>query len=220
MVVIVDNREREIGGKLEEIVEIEKRQLALGDFIIESEGHTMIIERKTIDDMSASITDGRYEEQKRRLKEAQEGADILYIVEGMEKKSRKGVPYSTVISAILSCMLKSKFNVMRTKNSEETAKVIKTIHDKMKEYKEGEERKGNIKVKSRSENVSEEDIQVNMLCCIKGINRKIAEKIIREYISVEKLIERFKEEGKHMLCKMEKIGKVKSEIVYGGLIRG
>ena len=44
-------------------------QLALGDSII---GENVIIERKTLTDLAASIKDGRYREQSFRLKKALE----------------------------------------------------------------------------------------------------------------------------------------------------
>ena len=55
-------------------------QLPLGDCII---NNSLIIERKTLTDLAASIKDGRYREQSFRLqKSLEEGYKVLYLIEG------------------------------------------------------------------------------------------------------------------------------------------
>ena len=76
MKIIIDNRERELVKLLKAfsdnngfnfVIEVEK--LDLGDIIIKDDNDNtkLIIERKTISDLAASIRDGRYKEQSYRL---------------------------------------------------------------------------------------------------------------------------------------------------------
>jgi ERCC4-type nuclease len=103
--------------------------LPLGDIIFEKDGsEKLIIERKTIRDLGASIKDGRYEEQSYRLN----GVDvpnhnILYLIEGDINKINKFVDKTdkiTIFSAIFSLNYYKGFSVIRTMNIEETALFI------------------------------------------------------------------------------------------------
>ena len=92
MKVIIDERERELYEKCYNIVQanntyvvLSKEVLPLGDIFIttDEEKHVMLIERKTIQDLLASIKDGRYEEQSYRLTHSSglPPHSILYIIE-------------------------------------------------------------------------------------------------------------------------------------------
>ena len=75
MRIKIDIREREIISCVQkfqpsvtDLLEIEYVPLPLGDIIIcDEEEELLIIERKTLQDLAASIKDGRYEEQSYRL---------------------------------------------------------------------------------------------------------------------------------------------------------
>ena len=69
MQLILDHRE----GKLKELfqnnldIKLDYQNLDYGDFcIFNNENPFIIIERKTLDDLSSSIIDGRYKEQKQK----------------------------------------------------------------------------------------------------------------------------------------------------------
>ena len=98
--LIVDLREKgagnenfcvEILNKLQSPIPIEEKNLSLGDFTwiykdqLDGEEYMLdfIIERKTLNDLSASILDGRYNEQKYRLKNSPY-KNIYYLFEGTE----------------------------------------------------------------------------------------------------------------------------------------
>ena len=74
LTISVDMRERDLFEKLEKIYEnkstditLKSENLHLGDIVIETPCENIIIERKTIRDLLASIKDGRYNEQSLRL---------------------------------------------------------------------------------------------------------------------------------------------------------
>jgi len=77
MFIKVDVREQELLAKIKQLVlfipifkklEVVSENLPIGDFIIsDNKEDKLIIERKSVTDLLASIKDGRYEEQSYRL---------------------------------------------------------------------------------------------------------------------------------------------------------
>ncbi|XP_015435479.1 PREDICTED: crossover junction endonuclease MUS81 [Dufourea novaeangliae] len=73
-----------------------------------------IIERKRIDDLSASITDGRFHEQKFRLK--QSGIEnLMYIIEEYDKEQRLTIPHSSLMQASINILIQDGFSIKYTK---------------------------------------------------------------------------------------------------------
>lgn len=62
--------------------------LTIGDFAFAYNGEVLdyVFERKKADDLSASIIDGRYKEQKMRLKNCG-AANVVYLYEGHPSES-------------------------------------------------------------------------------------------------------------------------------------
>jgi ERCC4-type nuclease len=111
--------------------------LPLGDVILENKGvEKLIIERKSIRDLGASIKDGRYEEQSYRLN----GYDIpnhniIYLIEGDVNKINKFKDKTdriTIFSAMFSLNYTKGFSVIRTMNIEETALFICNCANKLR----------------------------------------------------------------------------------------
>jgi ERCC4-type nuclease len=90
----------------------------------------VMIERKTVDDLIASIHDGRYREQSYRLNAALSATcKILYIIEGALPKDagrRK-----MVLSAMSSLFYSKGFGVMTTTGSMDTAERILNLAQKI-----------------------------------------------------------------------------------------
>lgn len=115
---------------------IKKEQLHIGDIVLEdSTGKQILIfERKTLNDLAASIKDGRYNEQSFRLdKEAIHNHNIIYIIEGdieryNEKKGR--ISKKVLFSSMFSLLYYKGFSVFRTNSICETADVIVFFADK------------------------------------------------------------------------------------------
>ncbi len=94
--------------------------LLLGDIQIEvGENHKILLERKTVDDLLASIKDGRYEEQSHRLQTMRNDYKIYYIIEGKIKSQ-----HQTVFSSILSLNYFKGYSVLRTDDVKDTANMI------------------------------------------------------------------------------------------------
>jgi len=111
--------------------------LPLGDIILENVGsEKLIIERKSLRDLGASIKDGRYNEQSYRLNGMEiPNHNIIYLIEGDINKINKFVDKTdkiTIFSAIFSLNYYKGFSVIRTMNMEETALFICNCANKLR----------------------------------------------------------------------------------------
>jgi len=124
-------------GKLRMVSE----NLPLGDIIICDDNgvEKVIIERKSLADLAASIRDGRYLEQGYRLTHcSMHNHQIYYVIEGDLRyyKPFKGLPdKKALLSAMVSISYFKGFSLYRTSNLEETAEWI--VHFASKLLKEG-----------------------------------------------------------------------------------
>jgi ERCC4-type nuclease len=146
MIIKIDNREnalREIcETKISDGIQLVTEMLPLGDIIInDGEKDCLIIERKTISDLSASIKDGRYEEQSYRLNGiSHHNHNIIYLIEGeldgfVAKACKHKIDKMTIYSAMFSINYYKGFSVMRSKNMEESALIICNMANKIKREK-------------------------------------------------------------------------------------
>lgn len=105
------------------------KQLPLGDIIInDGVSDLVIIERKSLSDLAASIKDGRYEEQSFRLNGIQHhNHNIIYLIEGDFNKFntfRERIDKQTLYSAMVSIQYYKGFSLMRSSSIEETALIV------------------------------------------------------------------------------------------------
>ena len=126
--MIVDDREHDLIARLRaEKIDFEIKRLPLGDIMLEVNGTVAIIERKRTDDFAASISDGRWREQKSRL--AASGAIVIYLIEGSLYGQNK-TP-ETLSSAIWNTMLRDKMWVIQTRGIEDTSLHLQQLEKKI-----------------------------------------------------------------------------------------
>jgi ERCC4-type nuclease len=229
MIIQIDNREKELITQIDIIksiipafanIKVEIVILPIGDILIvdaENKETKIIIERKSICDLSASIKDGRYEEQSYRL----DGCDhpnhnIIYLIEGDVNKTARGMNTTqakqTVYSAIFSLNYYKGFSVIRTFNTEETAIFICNTASKLIKERNGkkayysitnanttvqstsliDERTDkdyvNVVKKIKKDNITRDNVSEIMLCQIPGISSVTALAIIEKYKSLSNLL--------------------------------
>ena len=135
MSLIIDNRERDLLQLVN--CDVEKKNLDVGDIIVlYNDSPEVLIERKTIKDLAQSIKDGRYKEQKLRILNSEfKNKQIIYLLEGSIPASGKiqGIPVSTLISTIVKMTIRDKIHVIRSKDVEETFRIVMKIKDKIGE---------------------------------------------------------------------------------------
>ena len=120
-------------------IELRSETLPIGDIII-SDGteDKLIIERKSVADLLASIKDGRYEEQSYRLNglDQYHNHNIIYLIEGDVNrvnrfKTDSSVEKLTLYSAMFSLNYYKGFSVFRSFSLEETANILCNMAYKM-----------------------------------------------------------------------------------------
>ena len=119
------------------------QKLLIGDIQINHPNVTIILERKTMKDLAASIKDGRYKEQKARmLANKQPNMVLIYIIEGyMERQDMKdekvnGIAITTLISSMLNSMIRDNIYVYKTFTHQETCKTLQVLYNKLLNHPE------------------------------------------------------------------------------------
>ena len=228
MLIRVDSREDTLYGLFQMNLvgathALRSESLPVGDIILSSaDGETdyIVFERKSLQDLAASIRDGRYKEQSHRLQALPHvhNHNVVYIVEGdfarynerFSKISRKALH-----SAMCSLNYYKGFSVVRTMSIAETHELIHHYADKLAAspapyghyYSVQTTRPIDtdpmdvpycsvLKVKQvKCENITPQNIGEIMLCNIPGVSSKTAAAIVKKYPTLRALMESLKENG-------------------------
>lgn len=177
--LIVDYREHHIIDILnEKNIKYEEQNLHLGDFLIHD---SLLIERKTMDDLSASITDGRYHEQKARL--LQTHFQVLILIEGV-KTNKSGIPQKTLTNVMLKLALRDGFHVLRTSSMHETAEILALLseHYPYKEHQSTSQPVLPLPKKMHAHSYT------CMLCCIQGVSKMLAKRIQEKFPTMHEFV--------------------------------
>nr|XP_014087519.1 crossover junction endonuclease MUS81 [Bactrocera oleae] len=111
----------------------EVRRLTIGDFLWiarDQEGNELvlpyIVERKRFDDLASSIRDGRFHEQKHRLRQC--GIqNIMYLVEDYGDNEHLGLPMESLQQAIVNTQIHSGFKITHTQNNFRSMKHLQSV---------------------------------------------------------------------------------------------
>jgi len=205
----IDIREQELLKHCQKTLEIvpnfknltiQTENLPLGDIII-NDGATdrIIIERKTLSDLAASIKDGRYDEQSYRLNGiSHHNHNIIYLIEGDIHKYnpfKERIDKQTLYSAMFSINYFKGFSIMRCNSLDETAMIVCNIANKITKDKERKGYYGDIKVnKLTSETNEEEQPNTNTSDANKEYC-SVIKKVKKENVTPENI-------GEIMLCQL------------------
>lgn len=203
MKLIIDIREHELIGKLkEENVEFETKALDVGDILFEHEGEIfLVIERKTVADLKASICDGRAREQKARLVgSGVSKSRILYLIEGSLNKPLEAKLHSMAVSTLVGSIINTQFrdgiSVYKTQNITETTLFVKRLFQKFTEdtiiyFSEKnitEQSYVSTLKKKKKDNMTPSVWFIAQLALVPQVTEKIARCIIEKYPSVVSLV--------------------------------
>ena len=180
-------------------IEITKTNLEIGD--IEFPDYDIIIERKTLGDLSSSIKDGRYSEQGHRLSSSKtHNHNIFYLIEG--DFAHYKVDKTMIYSSMVSLQYFKGFSVIRMPNINESAFFLCNMLLKLrKEQKTGFYQKTSETLteeetdkqytsfvkKQKKANITKNNIHEIMLMQIPGISDTIARHIIKEFKTIQEL---------------------------------
>jgi len=152
MLIEIDCRERELhqqclaylqqNTRIENVI-LKTSNMPIGDIIIydDSRGDKLvekiIIERKSVNDLAASIRDSRYREQSFRLSECSlHNHNIFYLIEGSFSNLGRRYNKNTLLSAMTSISYNKGFSLYRTFSVAESAEWIIRMADKIQRSKE------------------------------------------------------------------------------------
>ena len=199
-----------IGGAFSKL-KVETENLPLGDIIICKDDGTelLIIERKTLCDLAASIRDGRYNEQSYRLNQCVlHNHSIVYLLEGnihTYKSSRYGrsIGKEALISAMTSILWAKGFSLYRSLDLTESALWILQTVDKLgrtkdKYYYEQSDDAGSdegssagyaaVTKRVKKANLTPDNIGVVMLSQIPSVSTASAVAIMDVYKTIPALV--------------------------------
>ena len=142
LVMLIDCREFSVASILETIkpgIKVEQRALPIGDVVWvwrreKSDEYIAgyAVERKAVEDLSASLMDGRFEEQRRRLARAPGVSTVIYVLEGKYAEAVERVPNLLPEASLLTAMrhteLLDGFAVVTTDHATETAEALIDMH--------------------------------------------------------------------------------------------
>ena len=220
MKIIIDLREKSViplinalNDDLNMAINIEVSKLDLGDIIIQddNDNNLLIIERKKLSDLAASIRDGRYAEQSFRLNgNSLHNHNIIYLIEGninfYSDKYTK-VAKNTLYTTMFSLNYFKGFSVLRTFDTKETSEFILLLTDKIRrekdkkgfyqpDYIEKQTNYNQVVKKVKKDNITQDNIGSILLSQIPGVSIKIAETIMLEYDSILELMKSLEKNNK------------------------
>jgi crossover junction endonuclease MUS81 len=245
--IVIDYREKRLIQLLtEKNIEHIVQNLEIGDIhlynssiINNSSIPVLIIERKEIKDLAASILDGRWREQKLRLLEATKmGSQIIYLIEGWNSNNNidqftlKRIPLLTLHGALINTIVRDKLYIYKVENIEETVNIIIKFYDSIKKNKIIIKNKSNetehfnthswtstVKI-NKKDNYTTKNCYINQLKCIPKVSDKIANIIVENFPTMKDLINAFEKNGENLLIDLKsdtrKIGKT-SSLIYNSL---
>jgi ERCC4-type nuclease len=227
MKLYIDNREpKAIIDSLEFInnssknkITIEIKSLDLGDFVLYDEINEqaiIIIERKSLADLEASIKDGRYNEQSYRLSQnTLANHNIYYLIEGSIINYKNKSFKNTLYSSLFSLSYFKGFSVFNSLNAVESAEIVYSFVNKFLREKdkvgyysnnnsitnnEDLEKNEDLKLEnkednylaniknSKKSNITRENIDILMLMQVPGVSITSATTIINTHKTINNLV--------------------------------
>jgi ERCC4-type nuclease len=196
--IIIDHRE----CKLKELLtseNIEKynisfQNLELGDIIIYYKNDPLFIfERKTLQDLKASIIDGRYKNQKINILQKYGNTIFKYIFE-FPFKDFNGLD-KQVKGALVNTILRDKVSIIHTSSIKDTFEFLLNIFERIYLDPEKYCTQPYCISEQQGVRVKKESTYTNMLCQIPSISLKTATAIAKEYPNMNLLIEALKDKN-------------------------
>lgn len=204
------------------------KPLELGDILIEHPKRQILIERKTIADFHASITDGRYKNQKLRLLEWRNKMDGE---EDDQRASRKNIIYlfeekhgdnkdRAYWGALVNMILRDNIGVIQCDGIARTTQVISDIKKKLDEDKfdelEGGGKNISLEGYAKGKYNTPQNCYLGQLSLIPGVSPIISEKIAEKYPNMRALLDRMdvKELGNIRITEKRRLGDKLAEKIH------
>jgi len=215
--LVIDNREHDLIQKIQPLIQPLIEQLEVGDILFREDGNTiLVIERKTVNDLKASICDGRGREQKARLLGSTPRQRIIYLVEGSLDKPMSakisGLPVSTLVGSLINTQLRDGIKVYKTNTIDESAEFIVKLLDKLEkdgdtyfrdeEYKSSDGNYAATLKKSKKANMTPSIWFIAQLSLIPQVTEKVAVIVSEKYLNFRDLVKEYETTPEHLREKL------------------
>ena len=201
--IIVDTREMP-SGVVEELMRggarIRSSTLEVGDYIISDR---LVVERKTAQDLSDSLVDGRLFQQAVNISSRFDRCVI--VIEGDNIFTKRDISREALMGALSSLIVDFNIPLMFTQDPKGTADFLLSLARR--------EMKGGKRPKSPKVSLGKDlrSIQLEIMSSIPGISGVIAERMMDHFGTVERAFTASVEE----LMKVEGVGRVKAREIRG-----
>ena len=216
--MILDTREHDLITLLAD-ANPEVKQLPVGDIWIGD----LIIERKSVKDLEASILDGRYREQRGRiLAHCQENAvKPLYIIEGGLSSHTGRLTTSAIMKFINRLVFHYNMPVVQTGSLKETADLLKTIVEQQQEKPESLRMKTDLvkvadglHVQKKVNAQDPRQFSIASLSQCPGVSVKMAEALVTTFGSLKGVMEAPMKDIENVKVGTRKVGPVVSKRLH------
>jgi ERCC4-type nuclease len=183
----------------------------------------IVIERKSIRDLEASILDGRYREQRGRILAfcEENKTQPLYILEGSLSSSTGRLQKSALMKFIQRLVLHYQIPVIQTASIHETAELLQTMMEQWKEdptrLKQTTERikmTDGIHVQKKANAADPKQFAIACLSQCPGVSVKMAEALITQFGSLQAVMAAPVKEMEAVKLGARKVGPVVSKRLH------
>jgi len=185
--VIADHREMPSGIVHELMrlgVEVEARQLDVGDFIISDR---VGVERKSVGDFLQSIVDKRLMDQAKRLSEAFERP--VLILEGKGLYSRRAIHPNAIRGALAALTVDFGISILPTRDEEESAAIMAIVA-----RREQLERTRAVAIRGEAKGLTLPEQQRFIVEGLPGVSAVLAQRLLEHFGTVERVMNATEEE--------------------------
>ena len=180
----------------------------------------IVIERKSIRDLEASILDGRYREQRGRILAfcEENKTQPMYILEGSLSSSTGRLQKSALMKFIQRLILHYQIPVIQTASIQETAELLQTMMEQWKEdptrLKQTTERikmTDGIHVQKKANSADPKQFAISCLSQCNGVSVKMSEALITHFGSLQAVMAASVKEIEQVKVGARKVGPIVSK---------
>lgn len=175
--IVADDRENSIAKELSrDELDLQKKRLDVADFLVSDR---TAVERKRTDDFVDSIIDNRLFDQ---LQELQQFENPIVIIEGENLYTHRDIDPKAIRGAISSLAIDYQIPVIWTDDEEDTVETLKALARREQEDKGRE-----VQVRGSKSGMTQEETMEFIVAGIPDVNTKIAERLLEQFETVEKV---------------------------------
>ncbi|MFB6213125.1 MAG: DEAD/DEAH box helicase [Candidatus Nanohaloarchaea archaeon] len=177
LVIYADDRENSVAKKLSKMeVTVRKKRLDIGDFLVSDR---TAVERKRADDFVDSMLDQRLFTQ---LEEMQQFERPVLLIEGEDLYKHRDVHPNAIRGALSSISIEYQVPILWSSDEDETAELLKSLAKREQEENERE-----LAIRGEKTPKARKEMKEFVVAGLPDVNTKIAERLLEEFGSIEKV---------------------------------